>query len=510
MAKTSKTSKSGKSSRTVATGGMTAVVVIIILVVVGYFTYISGILPKTMTGVGITETLADGSTKTVKNFSVLETNFHYKEVYDSYSQYGMVTEDTLDEIYDASSGETYRDWLLRETAKQMKTLALVERAAQQNGFMQYSKARAVAAKNLETLDLYSMMYGFQSGQQYLQAVYGTGMTRRAYTDFQAREVLVQEYGYYLKQFDPAIIPTDDQVNERFNEDPFRFYVYDYNMFYVAADKDTDGKVIDYDKCVASAEKIASATKDSATFRQAVMDYLKEKGDEDTLAAYDDGADPTFSEGKTYSTATYMSTDVKSFIFSDNAAGDVKTIKTDYGVYVVYIADKRLDETANVTYRVLTLSTGVTNESTPEEITAAVEKTKADAASYCTQGMDPLSFYNTVKSHSEDSDAILSGGYNGDATAESLKPLEGEGQDPAEAEAEAWLFESDRKQGDIKIVVSADNKTVFVYYFETSRPAWQSSVRNELITSNFEKWNTDLESGNVGYTVNAGLVKYLIY
>ena len=133
-----KTSKSGKSSRKIASGGMIAVIVVIIVIIVAFFTYISGILPKTLTGVGITETLTDGTTKTVKNYSVLETNFHFKEVYDSYSQYGMVSEDHLDEVYDASTGETYRDWLLREAASQMKTLALVERAAQQSGFMEIS------------------------------------------------------------------------------------------------------------------------------------------------------------------------------------------------------------------------------------------------------------------------------------------------------------------------------------------------------------------------------------
>ena len=217
---------------------------LILAIVAGFFIYISGILPKTLTGVSITETLTDGTTKTVKNYSVLETNFHFQEVYDSYSQYGMVAEEHLDEVYDTSTGETYRDWLLRETATQMKTLALVERAAQQNGFMEYSKARAIAAKNLETLDLYAMMYGFGSGQQYLQALFGTGMTRRLYIEFQAREALVEEYGYYLQQFDPSVVPTDEQVQARFDADPYKYYVCDYNYFFVSADKDADGKVVD--------------------------------------------------------------------------------------------------------------------------------------------------------------------------------------------------------------------------------------------------------------------------
>ena len=88
-----KTSKSGKSSRKIATGGMVVVIALILAIVAGFFIYISGILPKTLTGVTITETLADGTTKNIKNYSVLETNFHFQEVYDSYSQYGMVSEE---------------------------------------------------------------------------------------------------------------------------------------------------------------------------------------------------------------------------------------------------------------------------------------------------------------------------------------------------------------------------------------------------------------------------------
>ena len=61
-----------------------------------------------------------------------------------------------------------------------------------------------------------------------------------------------------------------------------------------------------------------------------------------------------------------------------------------------------------------------------------------------------------------------------------------------------------------MVVSADNKTVLIYYFEASRPAWQNAVRDEMISANFSQWNSDLESGLPEYTVNAGLVRYLIY
>ena len=157
-----KTTKSGKANKKLVSGGMIVVIVAIVLIIACFFTYISGVLPRTLTGVAITETLPDGTTKTVKNFNLLETNMHFKEVFSTYSNYGMVTQEALDAIYNESTGETYRDWILREADSQMRTLALVERAAQQSGFMQYSKAHDYAAAQTASVDAYAAMYGFQS------------------------------------------------------------------------------------------------------------------------------------------------------------------------------------------------------------------------------------------------------------------------------------------------------------------------------------------------------------
>ena len=249
-----KTTKSGKANKSLVSGGMIVVVVAVILIIACFFTYISGILPQTLTGITITENNPDGTSKNIKNYSVLESNFHFKEVYDSYSQYGMVSADTLDNVSNQETGDTYRDVLLREAAGQMKTLTLVERAAKESGFMEISKAREISAKNLETLELYARLYGYPSGQSYLKALYGTGMTKRLYTDFAAREVLVNEYGSYLKQFDPSIVPTDDAVLAKYNEDTSIYSTLDYNLYFIKAETDKDGKVIGMDDAVKAANK----------------------------------------------------------------------------------------------------------------------------------------------------------------------------------------------------------------------------------------------------------------
>ncbi len=507
-----KTSKSGKSSRKAVTGGLAAVIVVIVLIVIGFFVYISGILPKTLTGVGITETLSDGSVRTVKNFSILETNFHFQEVFSNYSNYGMVSQDNLDEVYSEETGETYRDWILRETASEMRTLALIERAAKGSDFMQYSKARKYASSDLDTIDMYASLYGASSGQQYIEANYGKGMTKRTYVDFIAREVLAQEYGYYLKQFDPAIVPTEEQIQAKFDENPAIYYVLDCSSYFINAKKDDAGSVIGLTDATAAANKIASAAKDTASFRKAVMDYLTEINDTDALATFDDDQDPTFRAGFTYTQATYLEADLKDYLFAaDSKVGEAKVIPVEDGVYVAFIADKRLNEIKTVSYRTLTLNVDVKSDAPEEEIAQAAQNLANEAATYCTEGLDPLTFYNVVKEHTSDKTEMLDGGYKSGATVDQFVTTDDNPLDSAQMSAGQWLFDGSRKAGDIKIVISDDQKTVYVYYFEAARPTWQNTVRNDLITANFNTWNTDLEtSTNPQYVVNAGLIEAFTY
>ena len=83
-------------------------------------------------------------------------------------------------------------------------------------------------------------------------------------------------------------------------------------------------------------------------------------------------------------------------------------------------------------------------------------------------------------------------------------------DSAQMQAGMWLLEEGRQQGDINIVISDDQKTVYVYYFEESAPAWKNAVKSTMITTNFNQWNSDLMANDPHYEVNAGLLKVLIY
>ena len=264
-----------------------------------------------------------------------------------------------------------------------------------------------------------------------------------------------------------------------------------------------------DAALASANKIAKAAKDTASFRQAVIDYATEKKDDAVLATFADDKNPCLTEGFTYSLSTYMDAAVRDYIFSDSKAGDVKVIQTEFGAYIIHIAKKDNNDYNTVAYRMLTLKSDAKSDATDAEKQEALQKMLAEAQTLCPAGMDPLSFYKIVKEHTKDQNSLLQGGYSVQPETYFVSTQE-DPIDPAVVEAGKWLFDSARKQGDVFIKASEDGSTVYVFYFEAVRPAYEVTIRNDMITDNFNAWNSALEVNHPGYSINAGLCRYLIY
>ena len=192
---------------------------------------------------------------------------------------------------------------------------------------------------------------------------------------------------------------------------------------------------------------------------------------------------------------------------------VLRVETSTGAYVVLFVSRSLDEEKAVTYRTLTLQNEAKNgkERTDDQIAADAKALAEKAAQLAPQGLDPLSFYKLVKDNTKDQDEMLSGGYNtGDTKSEMLEPENGKEVDAATKALAEWLFDGSRKQGDIYISTSDDNKTVTVYYFQKTNPAWMEEARNSQITENVNKLKESLKSTNPQYVINSDLCKKFIY
>ena len=76
MAKNVKRADSGIRASRRSKAIVTTLVIVFALIIAAFFVYISGLLPKVMTGVKINKTV-NGVVTNIDNISVAETNYHY-------------------------------------------------------------------------------------------------------------------------------------------------------------------------------------------------------------------------------------------------------------------------------------------------------------------------------------------------------------------------------------------------------------------------------------------------
>ena len=501
------------------------VAVVLVLAVAGYAIYVTGVIPRVLNGVTVTETMEDGSKKVVGKASVLETNFHFSGIFNQYYYYGQVTRDTLDDVKDESTGKTWRDTLVDETADNIMEQILFNNDAKKNGFGEFSQAARAAEMEANELSDSAKQNGYPSVSSYLAAAYGTGMSLRAYRQFLQNEIMVEEYQEYVKQFN--LMPTNEEVRDDYDKNPNQYKLADFNFYFFSAETDDDGKAKNLDEVKKQAQKVADAAKDSDSFTQAVIDVLKERKEDSYAEALEKGEDTTFHEGMTASYLSSLNEKVTAYLFQEDNVGKAGIIEMDTGYYAVLLDALYQDTTATVSYRTLTLNVDTPDDATDDQIAKAVSDVEAKANNLVgSTRLSNFEFYNLVKANTDLSTEILSGGYVADGVLTNFVPSEEDEEMPEEEEEDAgettaekdeakeavgnWLFDSARQEGDTYVSVASDKKTVTIYFFINNVPSWAANSRSSIVSNRYTTWEEGIKGNSPAYVVNAGWVKTFAY
>ncbi len=493
------------------------VAAVLIICVAGFFIYISGLLPKLLTGVKVVETAPDGTQTTVENISVLETNYHFNEVFGMYAMYGMIDKDRLDEYVDetAEDKQTYREYLYNTAAQELLNSALVRRAADADGYSVHSGAARYANFQLDAMRPQAETYGYKSFNQYLQAMYGTGFNANDFRSFSQREAYTNEYENYLRQF--KFVPSEEDIQATFDENPTEFQRADFNYYLFSAEMDADGNIIDLDKTVSDAQAVANAVNRGTSFKDAVKTVLMrdQEANANALVSFsDDNVDPTLMTGYSQSSAEYQfKEDVANAIFGDDVeVGKAQIVELENGTYVVSLVSKSIDETPTVAYRTLTIANPASSntEATEEDIASGLIQIQTQAQGLIANRMAPIDFADCVKQNTTNASEILTGGYVSGDTPASYETSEDPDAEPVNAELGAWLFDEARTQGDTYVVTAADRSNVVIYYFDSVCPAWMATVKDKYITARVNGWSQELQSGSPSYQINYTLLQRLQY
>ena len=487
---------------------VTTIVVAFALVIVGYFVFISGLLPKVMTGVKIIKT-ENGVTRTIENFSVAETNYHYYQVLNSYYNYGILNGGMdMDTVYDTTTGKTYRQLVLDGAANELMNIAIVNEEAEARGYLPHSGAQRYAQMSIDSASQTATLYGFRSTEQYFQALYGSGMSSRVMRSCIERETLTQEYENYIRQF--LFTVSEEELQAAYDANPTVYERVDFNYYFFAGEANDDG-TFDISEAVSNANEVADNATDSDSFAALVVDIIGEETAE--LAGFSEDFNPTFAESYTNASADTITEGLSDFLFNaETQVGDTTVIETESGAYAILFDNRYTRDDATVTYRTLTLYNEAARQAdaTPESIAAGLTEVVNRANGLVATPMDSLAFADTVKANTDVLSEIITGGYNDGTVASRFEGTEEYPVSDRDAQLGAWLFDAARAQGDTLVLPSEDSSYVTIYYFEDSVPEWMYTARTQLVTGMVNSWSNDILSGDPTYAIAYDLIRRLSY
>ncbi len=485
------------------------VIAVLAIFAIGYFVYISGVLSKVMTGMKVLKVDETGTTTTVENISVLETNFHYYQVVNTYAQQGYLQGiEDVDAVADETTGKTFRQILLDQAASEIMNIVFVNNAALEAGYGDYSAADRVAEMSMEQIEQQAAMYGYNSIETYLTAMYGSGMTSRAYRSFYARQILTNEYEQYVRQF--VFTPSREEIEAAYEENPIVYERADFNFYFFAYELDEEGLYVT-DEAESQVNIVKRAT-DSESFAEKCIEALGEE--EATLAGFVDDMNPTFCEKYSSSRTDTMVEGLTDMIFGEEAEeGVVKTIEVENGIYVVLLNSVYLDEEAVVSYRTLTVYNEDYDAANAPEVTAAqLETLAATAQGYVAGCTTPMDFMRQVKLHSEVMSEIVYGGFTDNVRESSYEqyynPETPDATSAERANLGHWLFDESRTLGNTYVYKDPNGQFVTIYFFESNVPSWVYTAQNQLVTAMVNGWSNSIVPAGGNYSIAYDLIRRL--
>jgi len=510
--KTKKHMKTSTKNRVI----ITFVVIILLLAVFGAFCHMSGLPAKVLPGAKIVQTV-DGKEKTKERISIVEMNYYYSKTLNQLAS--IISSDaTLDEVYNPETGATYRDMVWENAANLAQTQYMLYENAENAGFKAEGADKFADAQieNLrDQVEYYNLLRNTRmTADQYLQSIYGTGMTVHIFRDIVRREAVVTEYQMYLRQ--NSLTPDAAAVQAKFDEDPTKYKYCQYQVYFVPAkfaEGATDAeKEKALDEALATAHSLCDGCKNAVEFRTRVAQVCEDEYRERMA----NGEDPTTMSKITKEQAKNMSDEFAEMCFNPEtkeftSMAFLDTQKT--GAYATLFEKTYLDEELTSSYRYIKLTDDFLSNisNTMEEKAPHHAKFHAQLEELQAQVTSEQDFADLAKKYTMDEDTVLAGGYvsgvkesgfNKVTTADNPEPtLPDEDQ-----KLLAWLQDPARKKGDMYIIDCVDS--VQLYYFCDCDVAWKDSIRDDMTNTNYENWyNSTINDDSYSTIVNHGLIDF---
>ncbi len=355
--------------------------------------------------------------------------------------------------------------------------------------------------NINTMNLYSQLYGFSNMKQYLQNVYGKGANEENMRKYLEVSHIASEYisdHYDGLKYEAADITAYDKEHSK------DFDSYDYVSFPVrltdhliceAAEDDKDHEHTEAEEAAAlkAAEEAAKALVATGVTNAEALDAEIKK-----LDAYKDSTAATSTESKDILYTELTNTDIAAWLSdaarTENEIGyipytltstdaDGKEVKENLGYYVVIFngKDDNTVNLVNVRHILAKFTGGTTGENgetvyTAEEKKAALDEINKIKATWEEGEKTEESFGKLATSDTDDTASSADGGLYEDVYPGQMVPAFND-----------WCFDANRKSGDVG-VVETEYGYHLIYFVSTDENNYRNyMIENTMRNNDQEEW-----------------------
>ena len=453
----------------------------------------------------------------------------YNEWYNEYTEstnlmlalMGLDVSTPLDEQNHPQYEGTWADYFIDVALERLKSDYVLSEKAKAEGITLSDDVYAEIDGEIEELELYALISGMSSADDYLVSMYGYGADADSYREYCERSYLASAY---YNQY-AGSLEYDDAAIRAYEKDKYGHYsTYDYASYFVSRANYLTGGTQDAEgNTTYTAEQYEAARAAAESAAAALLSNNTVEAFDAAIAAMDiNVAAENAASSSKITEREYASVD-KEFrdwlASTDRKEGDIQmfpyevTTSDAYGNestsvngYFVIMFQGSYDNTrklANVRHLLVKFTEDADGNVTDE----ANAEAKAEAEGYFNTWKEgeatEESFIELVKANSDDSSSASSGGLISDITLEKNVYVES---------FYNWAVDASRKAGDAEVIETEYGYHVMYYVGDSEQTYRDVLIINDMKAEDIEVWNEELMA-DVTFTkgntsrVETGIVFY---
>lgn len=449
-------------------------------------------------------------------YSITDFNYYYNNVYMQYYQAVSGTGDLgsamlpnqntslKSQIYDEATGETWAEFFEEMALEQMTSDNRVYLKAQEAGFQLPDDEKAKLDTEIENMKTMGYASGYQKFDDYLKAAYGKSMNEATYRKNAERTTLVNSYTNHVHD---SFEYSQDEIESYYNENKDIFDTFTYRYFLVsgAEVKETDypdtaaydaAKAAAVEAAGVKAGEIVAKITDEQSFIDAAREYDPETYKEDSASE------------RVYKGELLGSTYGDWLRDASRKNGDVTSIKSTNGYYVVFFGSRDNNHYPTVNIQQIVVSQEAIDETKyPEEADAAAyneavataKKTAEDTANKIYQ--EWLAAGATQEKLTE-----LMTSYSSEINSTDSKLNENVYKGQLPQDISSWLYDETRKPGDHAVIYAEPTGFYIINVIGPGKQYSDTLSDTKKREKDLQAWRESLTGGEPQTTWTMALTK----